>query len=378
MFKNLFFILLFLFVSYNFSYATWLSLNIEWWTSKEVYYNENVSLNAIATFGESCSSTWITWTKPWAWFPFPVPIILWTWPNLTTSFTSNTNITVTANCDWVSEVTFVFITIKDPIVNAWANTSYNSWEIVNLSWSIIWTDPGCTVFNYQWEQLSWPEVLINNSTQNEFNSSTYNNANFVFPDTTENIVLKLKVSPQSCYHAGNTYSGTVTYSKNSPVNSWWWRSWNSRMREEAELLFYNTWSIEKISIKLEEPKINSPFMYFNWNNIGWDWQVNYILEYSTWSSFELYKEFKTTNFWYNFIEFDLDKDSLVHYFRAKVCYIWKCSPYSKVIKYYNEDYLTLSCKKDKKFVDFDDIFLWEDFLSDDIFKVKCKNCKRNK
>jgi len=376
MFKNLFFIILSLFASCNFSYASDLTLSIEWWTSKEVYYNESVSLNALATFPESCTSTWITWTKTIPWFPFPSIITLWTWSNLSTSFTSNTNITVTASCDATSEVTFVFVTLKNPTINVWNNTSYNSWDTVNLSGSIIWTEPGCSVFNYQWEQLNWPEVTINNSIQNEFNSSTYSNANFVFPNTTENIVLKLNIIPQSCYHAGNTYSGTVTYSKN--IQTWWGGySYSSRMRREAENLFYDTWSIDKIELKLLNSIMDLPFINFNWNSIGWDWQINYILEYSTWSNFLTWniitKETNSLN--YNFIEYDLLNDYFIHYFRVKACYLWKCWNYSNTIKYYSEDYLDLSCKKDKKFVDFDDIFLGEDFLIDDVYQVKCENCK---
>lgn len=378
MFKNLFFILLFLFVSYNFSYATWLSLNIEWWTSKEVYYNENVSFNALATFPEWCSSTWITWTKTIWWFPFPSIITLWTWPNLTTSFTSNTNITVTASCDASSVVTFLFVTIKDPTVNAWGNTNYNTWDLVNLSGSITWTDSSCTVFNYEWEQISWPGIVINNPTQNEFNSSTYSNANFIFPDTTENIVLKLKVTPQSCYHAGNTYSGTVTFSKN--INTWSRkRSYSSRMREEAEKLFYDNESIENIKLNLKlEKQDYSPILHFYWDNIWWNWQVKYVIEYSTENNFSIWNTilFNTTDSFYQFIEYWLDANSFIHYFRIKSEYYWKQSNYSNIVKYYSEDYLDISCKKEKKLVNFDDIFYSYDFLLDDVFKVKCNSCER--
>lgn len=382
MFKNLFFILLFLFVSYNFSYATELSLNIEWWDIRNVYYNESLTLNAIATFPEWCTSTWITWLKSNSVFPFN-PIILWTWISYTQTYTNTESISININCDSMVIGGFVFVTIKSPEVAVWANTSYNSWDTVNLSWSIIWADSNCTSFDYNWEQISWNSVEISNSWISLHNSNSYTGASFIFPDTTENIVLRLNITPQSCYHAGNTYSGTVTYSKNTPaiaVSSWWWGgSWNYRMREEAENIFYDTWSIDKIELKLQNPIIiNFPYMNFNWNNIWWDWQINYILEYSTWSNFESWSviQYKTTERWYNFIEYSLNENSFIHYFRLKAEYNWKETKYSNIIKYYSEDYLPLICKKDKKFVNFEDIFLGEDFLIDDFFEVKCKKCKK--
>lgn len=374
MFKKIIFLLFIFFWFINISFADNLWLSIEWWNTKNVFYAEEISINAIATFPEWCTSTWITWTETIPWFPFPSVITIWTWNSYSSAFTTNKNITVTANCDMAQVVNFLTINIKNPEIFAWINTSYNFWDLVNLSWNITWTP--CSVFNYQWEQISWPTVEISNSWWLMINSTIYSDANFIFPNTTENIELKLKVSPESCFHAWNTYFWNVIYSKKIILTWWAWSSWTSRMKEEAKKIFYDTWSIEKIDLKLELEDESSKFMNFSWNNIGWEWQVQYILEYSTGSIFYNNTLFETTEQNYDFNEDSLDKESFVHFFRLKACYSWKCSKYSNILKYYIDDYLPLSCNKSKKFVNFDDIFFDVDLLIEKNFSIKCVNCKK--
>jgi len=229
--------------------------------------------------------------------------LIWTWDTINIQTSYSWSYYATLYCQGISFNSLGFnIEIKDPTVNAWTNTNYNSWDTVNLSGSITWTDSSCTAFDYQWEQVSWPTVEIINSWANLVSSKSYTGASFVFPNTTENIVLRLNVTPESCANAWNTYSGTVTYSKYSQTWWWWWgSSYSSRMRREAENLFYDTGSIEKILLNLKLEKQNySPILRFYWDSIWWNWQVNYILEYSTWNDFSTWntKIFNTKESFY--------------------------------------------------------------------------------
>lgn len=304
---------------------------------------------------------------------------VWTWEAIEIQTSFNWNYFATLYCKGISFNSIAFsIKIKEniPIVDAWSNVSYISWDNVNLSWSINWTDPSCTTFDYLWEQISWPIVDITNSWQLLVNSKSYNNASFVFPDTTENIQLRLNVTPQSCANAWNTFSWSVTYSKKT---WWWWRSYYSRMLDEANYLFSSSWSIDKISLNLSLIKNNyTPFIYFTWNNLWWDAHIVYTLEYSTWSNSESYFIYDTREKFYNLYDNLLDENSFIHYFRIKACYLWKCSHYSNVVKYYTEDYLKITCNNNIKLPKFDDSIDSYDLFIDDYYKVKCIKCSANK
>lgn len=273
----------------------------------------------------------------------------------------------------------IAVSIKAPTISAWSDSSVSPNTTVWLMGVVSGTP--CTTFDYQWEQISGPVVEISNSWQFVVNSSTYDSASFIFPDTTENIVMKLLVTPQSCYHWGNTYSGIVTYSKLfSGWWSWWWwgSSYSSRMRDEAQRLFYDTWSIEKIHLILNINEYPSfPFLQIYRNSIGWNWQVYYILEYSTWSSFNHYLKFETTQLSYDFWKTHLDPEAMVHYFRVKAGYMWKLSSYSNIFTYYSEDYIDISCPRCKEKINYDDVMIDEDVILDWLLDIECKTCKQH-
>jgi hypothetical protein len=367
------------------------SITIDIWSDRTVNLWDTVNINA--TIWWDCSNFAISTiyfmeqNPRWDW----ATLQSWgTW-NLLYSFTATGSKQIKAQIrcpqwSWpiyVSEIIWediINITVNSPtpIVNAWTNTSFSSWDLVSLSWNITWTDSSCTVFDYLWEQISWPTVEITNSWTTSVNSNTYSLASFTFPYTTESIWLKLNVTPQSCANAGNTYSWTVTYSKRS---SWWgwWRSHYSRMLDEANSLFFDTWTIDNINLELNINKEKySPYLDFTWNNIGWDWHILYILEYSTWSEFIWSKQFDTNEKFYNLEETLIDINSYIHYFRLKACYQWKCSNYSPVLKYYREDYIKITCNKCNKLQNFDDVLSWVDYLLEDYFKITCKECWKNK
>jgi hypothetical protein len=255
------------------------------------------------------------------------------------------------------------------------DATYTSWTIVALSWNISATP--CTIFDYQREQISGPIVEITNSWQTAVNTNIYDSANFIFPDTTENIVMRFTVTPQSCYHSLHTYSGTVTYSKYSWGGGWWGVSYSSIMQDEAKKLFTDTGSIDKINLYVQLNKnIYSPTINLSRNNIGWDGQIYYTLEYSTGSNFKSSQRFETTAREYSLPETILDRTSWVHYFRVKAWYLAKSSDYSNIVTYYTEDYLKIDCKKNcKNMVSFDDVMFDIDVLLEWIFNVSCSVCK---
>lgn len=349
----------------NQAFASNLSLSVDGWNTKNVFYNESTTITTTTTFPENCTTTWITWTKSVPGFPFPTILTIWTDPTYTFSSTSNENFTVTANCDAQSVVSFVFVNIKNPEVSAGNNVQYNSGDTVNLSWNIIWTP--CTVFDYTWEQVSWPAISINNTTQILVNSTSSVWANFIFPNTTDEIKIKLNVAPQSCYHAGNTYSGTVIYSINPWISSW--RSSSSLLQEETELIFLDKKELvnKKIELNMNE---NPYFSQFSWSKIWWENYTQYELEYSTWSNFNNFKKYLTFQNNYNFMYHDLDFNSFVHYFRVKACFRDNCSWYSNIIKYNSWDYITINNYKNTfKNIAFDSILLDYQYLINKYLKT---------
>lgn len=352
---------------YNSTYATSLSVSVVWWATQSYYYDESVTLTANATFPETCSSTWITWAKSIPWFPFPTIITVGSWPTYSFTLTWNTTYNVTASCSASLIVDSVNVSIKDPIVSAWTNLHYNTWDTVNMIWSIAW--PTWTNYDFEWEQLSWITTTIYypSWTNVSQNSLTWY---FIYPDSLDDIIIKLKVTPLSWYYSWIIYSWTTTYTRNT--TSWWntnWRSIGYRMQDEAVNLFYDTSTVEKIDINLHMKKENSPLMNFFWDSIWWDWYIQYILEYSTWSKFSSFQIFETTQNLYNYIEYNLDKDNLIHFFRLKACYKDKCSKYSNIIKYYSNDYLKLpSYKNYFKPIDFNNIFNSYDMIINIFYK----------
>ncbi len=89
--------------------------------------------------------------------------------------------------------------------------------------------------------------------------------------------------------------------------SWWGKSHYSRMLDEANLLFSSSWNIDNINLELNLSKENySPFIYLWWNNIWWNWHINYVLEYSTWSNFTTFITNETKEIFYNLYEYSLD------------------------------------------------------------------------
>lgn len=271
----------------------------------------------------------------------------------------------------------IVISIKDPTISAWSDASISPNTTVWLVGTV--SDTPCTVFDYQWEQISGPVVEISNSWQFMVNSSIYDSASFVFPDTTESIKMKLLVTPQSCYHAGVTYSGIVTYTKLSSGGWWWGWGWSSvNHQNTAAQLFANTWTIEDIVLDLHVQKNSyAPLFHVYRNNIWWDGYIEYILEYSTWSDFDYTTKFATTSRELSLPESILDPHAQVHYFRLKAWYMGKYSHYSKIVRYYPEDYLPIYCTNCcNGWVRYDDVLLDIDVLLEWIFNVSCTSCHK--
>lgn len=303
----------------------------------------------------------------------------WTWYTFTATSPFQLNALLTCYPSGLTWSDSVSITIKNPTISAWNDSSISSDTIVWLTGIV--SDTPCTSFNYQWEQISGPDVEINNSWQLMVNSPIYDSASFIFPDTTESIAMRLLVTPQSCYHAGNTYSGIVTYTKLSSGGwGWWGWGWSSVNHQNiASQLFADTWTIENIILNMYVQKNTyAPLLHIYRNTIWWDGYIEYIVEYSTWSDFTYITKFATTSRELSLPESILDPNAHVHYFRLKAWYMGKYSHYSKVVKYYPEDYLPIHCINCcTSWVKYDDVLLDIDVLLEWIFNVRCTSCNKS-
>ncbi|MDD3301977.1 MAG: hypothetical protein PHN31_00335 [Candidatus Gracilibacteria bacterium] len=273
----------------------------------------------------------------------------------------------------------VNITVNLPssvLVNAGSNKKVSVGTNVNLVGNISGTDASCSIFDYQWSQISGTSVEITNSGQMFVNSKTYNSASFVFPNTKDNLEFKLLVSPQSCADSLYTYSGTVLYGLNSGGGY----DYSQRKYEEANYLYSDQKIIDDLNLSLKILREhNYPYLTINWNDLGGKGYVEYFLEYSTGSKFDSFNTLKTKELMHNFFLKDIDQDSFVHYFRVKACYNSKCSGYSNIVKYVSEDYLHITCNK-IDLLDFSDIFTGVTTIIDKYYKVICNDCgqKNNK
>jgi len=362
---RLFWYILSAFPLFWFTYAQSLAI----WGDRNVVYNSLTSVSS--TY--SCP-TWSLASKI-EWFDWPTRLAE-SDTGYTFIATSPFDLTALLTCfpSWLTGEDIIHIGIQDPIISAGSDSQQNSWDMVNLIATV--SDTPCTTFNYQREQISWPDVEIQNSWA-IMSASPYSDANFIFPDTTEDVVLKVFVTPQSCYHSSHTYSWIVVYSKQTS-GGWWggWWGWSSyafKMQEEAKTLFYTTGNREAITLKLLlNESSSSPLLDFSRNSIGWVGQVYYVLEYSTWSDFSHIQKYETTANIYTLYKNFLDQWTRIGYFRVKAWYQWYVSKYSNIVRRYADDFFHVRCtKKCLRPVVYDDVFLDVDVLLAWIFSVKC-------
>lgn len=137
---------------------------------------------------------------------------------------------------------------------------------------------------------------------------------------------------------------------------------------------YDISSIEYINMNLYVYDTDTENLILYWNNLGYDGQVYYMLEYSTDKDFKSIKyRFETTANFYQISRQFIDTQ--VNYFRVRAGFRDKKSNYSNIIKYYTDDYLKWTCRT-PALIDFDDVFLSTDVLLDGNFIpiFKCPNC----
>lgn len=258
-------------------------------------------------------------------------------------------------------------------IDIWNDRNVTSWNTVNIIAEVWWDCSNFSIsqvyFMEQNDKWDWWTIQ----------SGWVSDTTYTFVATETKQIKALINCPQwawplffSQISDDDIITVTVWEKKSS------WKSWSTKMREEAESLFYNSWSIEKINLEIWYRKEDySPLVYIYWNNLWADWQITYDLEYSTWSTFEEYHTFKTTGEFYNFFKNDFSYWNYIHYFRVRASYLWKYSNYSNILKYYSEDYLNIKCLNEKKYINFGDVFLSYDLLINSNLEIKCKKCIKN-
>ncbi len=337
----------------------------------------NCNASDIPMFDESPEIRWFHITEWLIWTGNNINISTSLWSYYATFYCKGTSFNSIGF--WISTAETPDI---EPVVSAGFDSSYNPGDIVNLSGNIIWQHSSCTTFLAKWEQVSGTTIELSHTGEIFMSSSSFTGVSFTYPSSKEPIVMRLRVSPQSCAQWWNTYSGTITYSKIVvPQVSWWW-GWvsSATLMQETKTLFADTGSIAKISLRLNivnNSSLSSIILY--WNSIGGDGYTYYQLEYSTGSTFEpkQTRRYETTSTLYDIPRNFLDANSSVHYFRVRAGYLDAVSAYSPVLVHYTEDYLPIVCHGCKKLPTFSDIWDTFDVWMYDIFHTKCPSCKRN-
>ncbi len=312
---------------------------------------------------------------------------------------------------WTFQKEFI-ININDldetiPSIDAWIDQYVTIWDTVILNWIKTWFPTSWCEFNYNWFDDS-ERVSITNSwslTWASFTTDSFTWSTTIKIDLSM-IVTSSEIIYDSCWKTGRYFDDI-----NINISELSWdtssKSYASKMREEANKVFLNPESIELHLYEIN--KANNEYYSLRWNNIWWDWQIEYELQYSTGSKFSNYYTYNTKSSFKSFTKYDLEESS-IYFFRVKAKYDNKESSWSNTIFIVNknnplkdfkvickncgaktnfqdvfdtvdlliEDNLNTTCPSCNKKVNFWDIFIYKDVnsLVDDNFKINKNTCKK--
>lgn len=258
-------------------------------------------------------------------------------------------------------------------VDAWSNQTISAWESVNLSWTESWFE-SCMEVLYRWSVTTWPASMT-------VNPDYFLVWSYITSDQTMtewDYTVTLDATWRYCWTGyidipeSDTMTVTIWSSTPSPSS---WTSRSEKMREEAKYKFVNP---ESIKLELFEENINDKYFYYlRWNNIWGEWEIDYEIQYSTWSSFKNYvtNTIKTSS--KAFVKYELG-DSPIYFFRVKAKYKEKKSSWSNTLSIMNKDDLLkdfkIICLDCDKKVNFQDIFETVNLLIEKEFNIKCTEC----
>lgn len=284
---------------------------------------------------------------------------------------------------------------SSPSINAWSDQNINIWNTVTLNWTKTWFPSSGCDFTYSWTA---DDTLVTISNSWLLVWATFETNIFTW-SITINIWLQTIVSSSDMTHdsCGSEIRWTYTDSLIVNVISWstssggWWKSHATRMREEAVELFSDETSISNIELLLQGKPIFTNILYgLDWNYIWWDWEIQYELQYSTGKAFDTLltidkygynKTIKSRS--YSVYINDLNKDSIIHYFRVRAFYKDKYTNWSNIVSYVNEDdplsKYKVKCIWCDKSINYKDIWDTPDLLIEKELILNCKltnTCKK--
>lgn len=232
-------------------------------------------------------------------------------------------------------------------VDAGADQIRDQTNMVSLVWSYDWLT-GCGLSVIRWSELyiDMPYDLTNAKIYTSDLSLA----------TWWNYEIEVKVNTDGmCDNVSESYSqyrdtmnlcipnnGFECESSPAPTPSGW-SSRRSRMLDQAKKLFKTPDSIQKITLNLQiDSIVQWVLSQLRWNYIWADWIIKYEIEYSNNRDFSWtvllnkYSKQETKGRSFNIYYNQLNKDSLVHYFRVRANYKDRYSSWSNTVKYVDE------------------------------------------
>jgi len=383
-------------------------LTINWWATNNAPTDITISSNNINENNNIWDSVWNFSTvdpdDPSQIDNYKYYLVPWSWDDDNSSFSiSYWNLIINEVTDFETKSIYkirvqtqdssyssfekeFIININDldetnPSVNAWPDQNITIPDTVTLNWTKIGFPNSWCDFSYSWFDDSG-RVTIDNSWSLTWASFETNS----FTWTTQvKIWLTMNVSSSQMTH--DSCWKTWTYEDDLDINiSEEWvvipsssSSWAKKKRQ-ADILFENEESILNIDLILKEKRGSRNQYNIWWNNIWWEWHIEYEVLYSTWSMFIDYKSFTTKMTERSFFYTNLDKYKDIYFFKVRAFYKNKYSPWSNTLSITNKEsllkYFKITCKNCKKEVYFWDVFKTPDLLIEDSLKIKCINCKK--
>jgi len=383
-------------------------LTINWWATNNAPTDITISSNNINENNNIWDSVWNFSTvdpdDPSQIDNYKYYLVPWSWDDDNSSFSiSYWNLIINEVTDFETKSIYkirvqtqdssyssfekeFIININDldetnPSVNAWPDQNITIPNTVTLNWTKIGFPNSWCDFSYSWFDDSG-RVTIDNSWSLTWASFETNS----FTWTTQvKIWLTMNVSSSQMTH--DSCWKTWTYEDDLDINiSEEWvvipsssSSWAKKKRQ-ADILFENEESILNIDLILKEKRGSRNQYNIWWNNIWWEWHIEYEVLYSTWSMFIDYKSFTTKMTERSFFYTNLDKYKDIYFFKVRAFYKNKYSPWSNTLSITNKEsllkYFKITCKNCKKEVYFWDVFKTPDLLIEDSLKIKCINCKK--
>lgn len=281
-----------------------------------------------------------------------------------------------SNCTnaWTYEdITYLTIDKATMTARAWNDITVSWWNMVTLAGT--WYGGYCATKFFKWYQTG-----TNLSTDLFDETSTWANSSwfsFTAPILTGTTTFDIALDYGCGYWTTWTDLLLLTISswQTNPVSSY--NSWWSVKFTQAVSLFSDI-NIKNIKLNLERnSKLELPLIELFWNSVGWEWVVQYEVQYSTGNDFKKSESKLVYDNKAYFISYDLEKKSKLWFFRVRSIYNDRYSDFSNTYSYFSDptDLFNINMSTSSK-INYADVFSsFKNLL--DIFQIKCKtSCKK--